>query len=126
MNPNPVPETLKTVMSNYRAELTLIGKELIAIKATNKDAPIIGVEDRAEEQANLTLAYRHLEDCIMRLGKVCQAYDGGVNPNDKPAANDGSFVPPPPSGNVMSDSAPTGASGGFDPAEVNGASESQN
>jgi hypothetical protein len=42
----------------------------------------VGV-DRGEQLANLTLAYRHLEDAKMRLGKVIQAtegrsvYDGG-------------------------------------------------
>jgi hypothetical protein len=28
-------------------------------------------------KANLTLAYRHLEDSAMRVGKVMQAKDGG-------------------------------------------------
>lgn len=40
-------------------------------------------EDRGEVMANLTLAYRHLEDASMRLGKVLQAYDGGVSVYDK-------------------------------------------
>lgn len=35
--------------------------------------------DRNEIIANLTLAHRHLEDCVMRLGKAIQAYDGGVS-----------------------------------------------
>lgn len=30
-----------------------------------------------EMAANLTLAYRHLEDARMRIGKAVQAYDGG-------------------------------------------------
>jgi len=30
-----------------------------------------------EMKANIMLAYRHLEDARMRLGKVVQAYDGG-------------------------------------------------
>ena len=33
--------------------------------------------------ANLTLAYRHLEDASMRLGKAIQAIDGGVSVYDK-------------------------------------------
>jgi hypothetical protein len=37
-----------------------------------------------EEIANATLAYRHLEDASMRLGKVLQALDGGVSVYDKP------------------------------------------
>lgn len=39
--------------------------------------------DIGETKANIMLAYRHLEDCLMRLGKVIQAQgaalDGGAN-----------------------------------------------
>ena len=34
-------------------------------------------EDRGEMKANIMLAYRHLENARMCLGKVVQAYDGG-------------------------------------------------
>lgn len=33
-------------------------------------------KDEPEVMANLTLAYRHLEDARMRIGKAIQAYDG--------------------------------------------------
>jgi hypothetical protein len=33
--------------------------------------------------ANLTLAYRHLEDASMRIGKVKQARNGGESIYDK-------------------------------------------
>lgn len=33
--------------------------------------------DYGEMRANIMLAYRHLEDARMRLGKVFQAHDGG-------------------------------------------------
>jgi hypothetical protein len=36
-----------------------------------------------EAVANIMLAYRHLEDASMRLGKVIQALDGGVSVYDK-------------------------------------------
>jgi hypothetical protein len=36
-----------------------------------------------EAIANITLAYRHLEDASMRLGKAIQALDGGVSVYDK-------------------------------------------
>jgi len=36
-----------------------------------------GVRDDGEMIANLMLAYRHLEDATMRLGKAVQAFDGG-------------------------------------------------
>jgi len=35
------------------------------------------LDRKSEMIANLKLAYRHLEDARMRLGKVIQAYDGG-------------------------------------------------
>jgi len=37
----------------------------------------------SEVEANRKLAYRHLEDAAMRLGKVIQALDGGVSVYDK-------------------------------------------
>ena len=33
---------------------------------------------------NIVLAYRHLEDARMRLGKAIQAYEGGESIYDKP------------------------------------------
>ena len=35
--------------------------------------------DQEEMKANLRLAYRHLEDARMRLGKAVQAFDGGIS-----------------------------------------------
>ena len=35
--------------------------------------------DDSERKANLQLAYRHLEDARMRIGKAIQAYDGGTS-----------------------------------------------
>ncbi len=39
--------------------------------------------DSGEVTANVMLAYRHLEDASMRLGKAIQAADGGVSVYDK-------------------------------------------
>ena len=36
-------------------------------------------EQMSEIIANIQLAYRHLEDARMRIGKVIQAYDGGTS-----------------------------------------------
>lgn len=41
----------------------------------------------SEMLANIMLAYRHLEDARMRLGKVIQAFDGGVSCYDKAFEN---------------------------------------
>jgi len=38
-----------------------------------------GYEDFGEMKANIMLAYRHIEDARMRLGKAVQAYDGGTS-----------------------------------------------
>lgn len=41
------------------------------------------VADLGEMRANVMLAYRHLEDSAMRMGKILQAMDGGVSCYDK-------------------------------------------
>lgn len=41
--------------------------------------------DVGEMKANIMLAYRHLEDARMRLGKVIQAEDGGRSVYNNPA-----------------------------------------
>ena len=38
--------------------------------------PLPGGADVGEVMANITLAYRHLEDAKMRIGKVIQAIEG--------------------------------------------------
>lgn len=43
----------------------------------------LGGISNTEVVANATLAYRHLEDASMRLGKMLQALDGGVSVYDK-------------------------------------------
>jgi hypothetical protein len=39
--------------------------------------------DATEARTNVELAYRHLEDAAMRLGKALQALDGGVSVYDR-------------------------------------------
>ena len=46
----------------------------------------------SEMLANIMLAYRHLEDARMRLGKVIQAYDGGVSCYDKAFKSQDNFI----------------------------------
>lgn len=46
--------------------------------------PNSDIFDSGEVFANLKLAYRHLEDARMRLGKAIQARDGGVSCYDVP------------------------------------------
>lgn len=47
------------------------------------DAEAPGI-DKAEIRGNIMLAYRHLEDARMRLGKVIQHAEGGVSKYDQP------------------------------------------
>lgn len=47
------------------------------------DGPNIPETRNANIKANLTLAFRHLEDARMRLGKAMQAYQGGISILDK-------------------------------------------
>ncbi len=79
---------LEEHMQETRSALKGTGEYLLQVKEdlirnTGEFADQKDEEDRGEEIANVTLAYRHLEDCIMRLGKVIQAYNGGKNPNIK-------------------------------------------
>jgi hypothetical protein len=83
------PQTsLEIAMDSFRAQMKVHGEYLLQLKngLILQPKPVEGsVEDRGEEIANLTLAYRHLEDCIMRCGKVIQAYQGGKSIYYKPA-----------------------------------------
>lgn len=74
-------------MNGMRDSLKEYAKKILFVKQTCSTSPVNDGEDRGEELANLTLAYRHMEDCIMRLGKVIQAYQGGKSIYDKPADN---------------------------------------
>lgn len=59
-----------------RREIKAIAEKLWELR------PKTGYGEPAEAYANLTLAYRHLEDASMRLGKAIQALDGGVSVYD--------------------------------------------
>lgn len=64
-----------------------IGQVAASVKQLKADASAVQqIEDpghRGEAIANVQLAYRHLEDARMRLGKVLQAADGGVSILDR-------------------------------------------
>ena len=44
--------------------------------------------NHSEMIANAILAYRHLEDAVMRIGKAMQAYQGGTSILDKMTAEE--------------------------------------
>jgi hypothetical protein len=73
-----------TDVSTLRGEVKNLGEIVknlrvkIASSPTSGDNSLYPPEaDTGEMIANAMLAYRHLEDAAMRLGKVIQAADGG-------------------------------------------------
>jgi hypothetical protein len=60
--------------NRLRAAIKAIAADTLRLKA--------GVTE-PEAIANVMLAYRHLEDASMRLGKVIQALDGGASVYDR-------------------------------------------
>jgi hypothetical protein len=61
-------------INELRAEIKGTAADVLALK--------VGMTE-GEAIANVMLAYRHLEDASMRLGKALQALDGGVSVYDK-------------------------------------------
>jgi hypothetical protein len=85
---------MKTLINELRARILPIESDISCLKkditaADLRERPGVPTDsppaDRGEMLANATLAYRHLEDARMRLGKVIQAYDGGVSVYDRKA-----------------------------------------
>lgn len=81
-------ETLKSDVSGLRSLIGTAGSQVKRLADQIKGMTISATQlvaqpDRGEMIANAMLAYRHLEDARMRLGKVIQAYEGGVSVHDK-------------------------------------------
>ena len=76
--PAPVGVDVKEQCFQLREEIEGIKKRTIRLRS---DSGIISGSDSGiisgEAVANIVLAYRHLEDARMRLGKAVQAVDGG-------------------------------------------------
>lgn len=75
------PKDFKECCFDLRGEIEILKKRAKSLKdnaccvTASPEPPI----DYGEVAANLQLAYRHLEDARMRLGKAVQAYDGGIS-----------------------------------------------
>lgn len=69
-------EAVKTIVSmlNAHAELE---------ESDQSNVNQIQPSRNGEMRANIILAYRHLEDARMRIGKAMQAYQGGISILDK-------------------------------------------
>jgi hypothetical protein len=75
--------TLEGACEGISKAIQMDAEFVLNLKKSLNEAEVDGKEDRGEELANLTLAYRHLEDARMRLGKVIQAHAGGKSIYDK-------------------------------------------
>lgn len=63
-----------------RAFIEDLKKEVLELKKLDMPLPeTLSNELMGEMKANIQIAYRHLEDARMRLGKAIQAFDGGVS-----------------------------------------------
>lgn len=71
------------IMGGFRKELKELGKKINDVKFDYQNCPKAEEENPGEIMANLTLAYRHIEDASMRCGKVIQHSQGGVSQYDK-------------------------------------------
>jgi hypothetical protein len=71
--------------NGHRAEIKAIAADVLRMKSDLTDRPdtLLPPTHRQDAVASIMLAYRHLEDASMRLGKVIQALDGGVSVCDK-------------------------------------------
>lgn len=70
-------------MAQIRANIKDMAQDLNKTKDSKSKSEVDGTENIGEIMANLTLAYRHLEDASMRIGKVLQHRNGGVSIYDK-------------------------------------------
>lgn len=88
-----MPQTdIKIAIDQLRARIGAEGKQVLMLK---RDPLLTGSPGASETEdphpdvpemhANIMLAFRHLEDARMRLGKVAQAMDGGVSIYDRGA-----------------------------------------
>jgi hypothetical protein len=71
--------TFDAACSVVRTQIKDIGTYVLNLKSSIGASltPLGSVQDTGEMIANVTLAYRHLEDAAMRMGKAIQAYEGG-------------------------------------------------
>lgn len=74
---------LAQIATEQRKEIQLRIDVLDLVRKTISAWDVTEKENRGEVIANFTLAFRHLEDAKMRLGKVIQALDGGESIYDK-------------------------------------------
>jgi hypothetical protein len=70
-------------LNRVRREIKDVAQNTKALKQLVQMEGATVVHDVGDTVANVVLAYRHLEDASMRLGKAIQAADGGVSVYDR-------------------------------------------
>lgn len=73
-------------VNEARKRIKDVAAEVIEMRNVGFSFGLEGMPDQkaaGEAMANVMLAYRHLEDASMRLGKAIQALDGGVSVYDR-------------------------------------------
>lgn len=96
-----IPETVKDPIARelygqanaVRAALKAQANAVVAMRGLIGSAEGRRAALDSEVIANTMIAYRHLEDASMRLGKVLQALDGGVSVYDKATTVDTPTTP---------------------------------
>ena len=76
--------TFEEICGDLRTQINTEGVRLLDLRSHNVfDGPEGYVGQHGEMIANIMLAYRHLEDARMRVGKILQAAGDGVSILDK-------------------------------------------
>ena len=80
--------------NQLRAEIGELADTVLMFKQRAKDEPLLIGDniDREEMIANVVLAFRHMEDARLRIGKSLQARQGGVSILDKMTANESAEI----------------------------------
>jgi len=76
--------TIKEICDKLRVDIKGVGDLTHALLTHSAfDEKENYIDQHAETKANIMLAYRHLEDARMRVGKILQAAGDGVSILDK-------------------------------------------
>ena len=88
-------DDIDDILAGLRASIEGTKGELVNVlqngffrnESPHLDGANIPISQHANMEANITLAFRHLEDARMRIGKVLQAYQGGISIFDRNAGD---------------------------------------
>lgn len=83
VNVTPVIQHRVNMVNGQRVAIKKIAKDVLDLKQHFLTLQTSQYPIDSEVFANLMLAYRHMEDASMRLGKAIQYLDGGVSVYDK-------------------------------------------